>query len=307
VFVEGEVEDLTRPITFVAFRGVAAGYTDVMRIPLLRGRSLTRDDIDHRESNVVVNKALAEAYFPGQAPVGRRIRSSRMGSPWLTIVGVVANTPTMAPGEPVPTAQLFMPMSIAGGPDIPREALIGPDVTAMNYVVRSSLPPSSLITAVRRAIDNVDRNLAISQVRPLQDIVDRASDQMTFTMMLLAIAASVALMLGAIGIYGVISYIVTQRTGEIGVRLAMGAEPRTVARMILRQGGLITLLGVGTGLIAALAGSQLIRSLLYGVSPRDPVVFSMTTLVLLAIALVACWLPARRASRLSPLQALRTE
>ena len=126
-------------------------------------------------------------------------------------------------------------------------------------------------------------------------------------MILLAIAATVALLLGAIGIYGVISYIVTQRTGEIGVRLAMGAEPRSVARMILRQGGLITLLGVGAGLIAALAGSQLIRSLLYGVSPRDPVVFSITTFVLLAIALLACWLPARRASRLSPLQALRTE
>jgi ABC-type antimicrobial peptide transport system permease subunit len=144
-------------------------------------------------------------------------------------------------------------------------------------------------------------------VRPLQDIVDRASDQMTFTMILLAIAASVALMLGAIGIYGVISYIVTQRTGEIGVRLAMGAEPRSVAGMILRQGSMVTLLGITVGLIAALAGSQLIQSLLYGVSPRDPIVFSLTTIVLLVIALLACWLPARRAARLSPLEALRTE
>jgi ABC-type antimicrobial peptide transport system permease subunit len=230
-----------------------------------------------------------------------------MGTPWLTIVGIVANTPTVAPGERAPTAQLFMPMSIAGGPDIPREALIGPDVTIMNYVVRSSLPSSSLVTAVRRAIDNVDPNLAISQVRSLQDIVDRASDQTSFTMVLLAIAATVALLLGAIGIYGVISYIVAQRTGEIGVRLAMGAEPRTVARMILRQGGLVTMLGIVAGLIAALAGSQLIRSLLYGVSPRDPIVFSLTTVALLVVALLACWLPARRASRLSPLQALRTE
>ena len=126
-------------------------------------------------------------------------------------------------------------------------------------------------------------------------------------MILLAIAATVALLLGAIGIYGVISYIVAQRTGEIGVRLAMGAEPRTVARMILRQGGLVTMLGIVAGLIAALAGSQLIRTLLYGVSPRDPIVFSLTTVALLVVALLACWLPARRASRLSPLQALRTE
>jgi predicted permease len=307
LFVDGEVEDLTRPITLVGFRAVAGGYTDVMRIPLLRGRSLTRDDIDRRESNVVVNKALADAYFPGHDPVGRRVRSSRMGTPWLTIVGVVANTPTVAPGETAPTAQLFMPMSIAGGPEIPREALIGPDVTLMSYVVRSSLSSSTLVTAVRKAIDNVDPNVAISQVRSLQDIVDRASDQMTFTMVLLGIAATVALLLGAIGIYGVISYIVAQRTGEIGVRLAMGAEPQTVARMILRQGGTVTLLGIVAGLVAALGGSQLIRSLLYGVSPRDPMIFGLTTLVMLAIALLACWLPARRAARLSPLQALRTE
>jgi ABC-type antimicrobial peptide transport system permease subunit len=126
-------------------------------------------------------------------------------------------------------------------------------------------------------------------------------------MVLLAIAATVALLLGAIGIYGVISYIVAQRTGEIGVRLAMGAEPRTVARMILRQGGLVTLLGIVTGLIAAFAGSQLIRSLLFGVSPRDPIVFTVTTVTLLVVALLACWVPARRAARLSPLQALRTE
>jgi ABC-type antimicrobial peptide transport system permease subunit len=177
----------------------------------------------------------------------------------------------------------------------------------MSYVVRSSLPSSSLVTAVRHAIDNVDPNLAISQARSLQDIVDRASDQMTFTMILLAIAASVALMLGAIGIYGVISYIVSQRTGEIGVRLAMGAEPRSVAAMILRQGGAVTLTGIVVGLIVALAGSQLIQSLLYGVSPRDPIVFSLTTIALLVIALLACWLPARRAARLSPLEALRTE
>jgi putative ABC transport system permease protein len=307
LFVDGEAEDLTRPIAIVGFRAVAGGYTDVMRMPILRGRSLTRDDIDRRESNVVVNKALAEAYFPNQDPIGRRIRSSRMGTPWLTIVGVVADTPTTAPGERAPIAQLFMPMSIAGGPEIPREALIGPDITIMNYVVRSAVPSSSLVTAVRRAIDNVDPNLAISQVRPLQDIVDRASEQMTFTMALLSIAAIVALLLGAIGIYGVISYIVAQRTGEIGVRLAMGAEPRTVARMILRQGGLVTLFGIVAGLIAAFAGSQLIRSLLYGVSPRDPIVFSLTTVTLLVVALLACWLPARRAARLSPLQALRTE
>jgi predicted permease len=311
--VEGEVFDPKRVRPFIAFRAVAGGYTDVMRMPLLRGRSLTRTDVDRQEMNIVVNKVVADAYFPGQDPIGKRVRSSVPPNsklptpPWWTIVGVVANTPTMALAEATPTGLMFQPMSIAGGPDIPREALMGPDITGMSYVVRSSVPAASLVAAVRRAIDEVDPDLAIAQVRMLQDIVDRASDQTSFTMILLVIAATVALLLGAIGIYGVISYIVSQRTGEIGLRLAMGAEPPMVARMILKQGGTVALLGIVAGLIAALAGSQLIRSLLYGVSPRDPLVFSLTAISLLVVALLACWLPARRAAKLSPLQALRTE
>jgi predicted permease len=312
--IEGEVPDPTRPPrTWVFFRAVGGNYTDVMGMKLLRGRGIDRGDIERSEPNVVVNQAFADAYFPGQDPVGRRVRSgtpptSKLPSPsWLTIVGVVSSTPSFALSEPAPMPQMNMPMSIAGGPDIPRESLIGPDITTTNYVVRSATPSSDLVAAVRTAIDEVDPNLAIAQVRTLQDIVDRASDQTTFTMVLLAIAAVVALLLGAIGIYGVVSYIVTQRTGEIGVRLAMGAEPASVANLILRQGGIVTLVGIAVGLIAALAGSRLIQSLLYGIGPRDPAVFVVTTLFLLGIALLACWLPARRAARLSPLEALRTD
>jgi putative ABC transport system permease protein len=310
--VEGEAPDPNRPKPFVFFRGVGAGYIEAMGMRLLRGRSLERQDIDRREPVIVINKALADLYFPGKDPINQRVKSgtlpsSRPEAPWLTIVGVVANTPTITLGERTPWLQMFMPMSIAGGPEIPREALIGPDVTMMSYVVRSSTPASDVANAVRDAIDDVDPDLALAQVRTLEEIVDRASDQMTFTMVLLVIAAAVALLLGIIGIYGVVSYIVAQRTGEIGVRLAMGAEPRAVAGMILRQGGLVTLVGVGVGLAAALAGSRLIQSLLYDVGPRDPVIFVVTTLALLGIALVACWLPARRAARLSPLDALRTD
>jgi len=143
--------------------------------------------------------------------------------------------------------------------------------------------------------------------RTLEETLDRASAQMAFTMVLLAIAAGVTLVLGAIGTYGVMSYIVSQRTGEIGVRLALGAEPGNVAGMIARQGGLVALVGAAVGLGVALAGSRLIESLLYNVSPRDPGVFAATTALLVAVALAACWLPARRASRLSPMEALRTE
>jgi predicted permease len=311
--VAGELPDTSRPGPWAWWRAVSGSHAEVMGMRLLRGRTIDRGDVERREPAVVVNTAFADAFFPGQDAVGRRVRSSTPPNsalptpPWLEIIGIVSNTPTNALAEPAPMPQLYMPMSIAGGPDIPRESLIGPDVTTVNYVVRAATPPSSLVAAVRAEIDGVDANLAIAQVRTLQDIVDRASDQMSFTMVLLTVAAAAALLLGTIGIYGVVSYIVAQRTGEIGVRLAMGAEPGSVTRMILRQGGTVTLVGALVGLIAALAGSRLIQSLLFGVSARDPVIFAGTTLFLLGVALMACWLPARRAARLSPLEALRTE
>jgi ABC-type antimicrobial peptide transport system permease subunit len=141
----------------------------------------------------------------------------------------------------------------------------------------------------------------------MQSLVDRASAQMAFTMVLIAIAGGVALMLGLVGIYGVMSYIVSQRTSEIGVRMALGAEPRSVAAMILKQGSAVALAGGATGVIVALAGSRLMASLLYGITPRDPWVFVITTLLLLIVSALACWLPARRAARLSPLEALRVD
>ena len=153
----------------------------------------------------------------------------------------------------------------------------------------------------------IDANLAIAQVLTLQEILDLASAQMAFTMVLLVIAAGVSLILGVIGIYGAMSYIVSQRTAEIGVRLALGAEPGSVAWMVVRQGGIVAFAGIIVGLATAFAGSRLIASLLYGVGPRDPGVFAGTTLLLFVVVLLACWLPARRAARLSPLEALRTE
>src|SRR6185295_9902441 len=163
-----------------------------------------------------------------------------------------------------------LPMSLARSQELP----VSPDAAAMGFIVRTATPPLGLVPSVRRTIDAIDKNLALAQVRTLQDVLDRASAQMAFTMVLLAIAAGVALTLGVIGIYAVMSYIVSQRTGEIGVRLALGAEPRSVARMIVQQGGLVALGGIAIGLTAAFAGGRLIESLLYGVSPRDPGVFA---------------------------------
>jgi putative ABC transport system permease protein len=312
VVPEGAIDDGTlRP--WALFYAVAGGYFEATGIRLLRGRFIDRGDVERGEPVAVVNTALADALFPNQDPLGKSFRSSMppTSSPnaplWLEIVGVVSNTPVASLAERTPVAQLYMPMSIAGGPDIPAITMLGPSVSKMSYVVRAATPPANLVATVRTTLSEIDSHLAVSEVRSLEDILDHATAQTAFTMTLIIIAASVALMLGAIGIYGVMSYIVSQRTGEIGVRLALGADPGHVAGMIIRQGGLVAFAGVVVGLGLAYAGSRFIASLLYGVSARDPVVFAATTVLLSTVALVACWLPARRGARLSPLEALRTE
>jgi putative ABC transport system permease protein len=305
LFVEGRTLPPGANPPLIRFSAVAGGYFEAMGTRLIRGRRIDPNDVDRQEPIVVVNEALANIAFPRQDPIGQRIR---LGNPavtrtpgWLTITGVVSNMSFRTLSEATPVPIMYMPM-IA-----PRVVNIVPPLDAMSYVVRTAVTAEGLTAPARRAISEVDSNLALAQVRTLQDILDRASAQMAFTMVLLAIAAGVALMLGVIGIYGVMSYIVSQRTGEIGVRLALGAEPGSVARMIVRQGGFVAFTGVIVGLTAAVAGGRLIESLLYGVSPRDPGVFAATTLILLGVALLACWLPARRAARLSPLEALRTD
>jgi predicted permease len=297
------------------FNAVASRYFETMGIRLIRGRTFDRADIDRREPVVVVDEVFAQRFFSNGNPIGEHVASNRPSTrpgeepslTWLTIVGVVSKTPIRVLGDPDPIAQLYMPMSIAGGPDFPISTLVGPDISTMSYVVRPASSPTGLVSSIRRAIDTVDAKLAMAQVRTLETILENASSQMAFTMVLIAIAAGVGLMLGMIGIYGVMSYIVTQRTGEIGVRLALGAEPATVAGMIVQQGGVVAIGGIAVGLAVAAAGSSVIESLLFGVSPRDPGVFAATTCLLVGVALVACWLPARRAASLSPLEALRTE
>jgi predicted permease len=304
IFVEGRTlgPGVNPPI--VLRRAIAGGYFETMGMRIVRGRTIARGDVDRNEAIVAVNEALARILFPSEDPIGRRVRlgNPALGVPgWLTIAGVVKDTPLVTLGEPSPVPQLFMPLFSTLEMNLPTR------IDAFSFVLRTAVPPASLAAAVRGAVAAVDARLALAQIRTLQDALDRASAQMAFTMVLLAIAATVTLALGVIGIYGVMSYIVSQRTGEIGVRLAMGAAPGSVARMIVRQGGVVAVIGLTAGLVSALAGSRMIESLLYGVSARDPLVFTATTLILLVVSLAACWLPARRAARLSPLEALRTE
>jgi putative ABC transport system permease protein len=311
LFVDGRPFPVGALPPGVSFRAVAADYFQTTGIHLIRGRGIDRHDVDQAASVVVINQELARVYFPNQDPIGQRIASSRppsmSGPDWLLIVGIAGDTPSGSLVESRPMPAVYMPISIARGPETPVTALVGPGISIMSYVLRTTTPPRTLVPAVRRTIHEVDANLPIVQVRTLQEMLDQASVYMAFTMVLLAIAAAVALLLGVIGIYGVTSYIVSQRRAEIGLRLALGAEPHRVVAMIVRQGGMVALAGTITGLAAALAASRVLGSLLYGVSERDPGVFTTTTLALLAIALLACWLPARRAARLNPLDTLRAD
>jgi predicted permease len=313
VFVQRATET-ARPTARSAptlFHGVAAGYAETLGIRLLRGRHLDRDDIERGEPNVVVDQAFADAYFKELDPVGQRIASSRppaQGPPaWLTIVGVVSSTVSDFLGEPKPTPKVYMPMSIAGGPEIPVVALVGPNVATMNYVIRARVDPLSLVAQSRRVVDTVDATLALAEVGTLEQSLARSSAQASFTMVLLAIAASVTLVLGVIGIYGVMSYIVSQRRSEIGIRLALGATPATVVAMIVQQGATVAAAGLATGAAMAAAGSRLIASLLFDVSPRDPGIFAIAIGLLFAVALFACWLPSRRAARVNAIEALRAD
>src|SRR5688572_7843608 len=270
------------------FRAISGGYFEAMGMRILRGRPIDRGDVDRQEPVAVISQTLARTIFKGQDPIGKRVASNqpppKPGAPrplvWLTVVGVVTDIPMRALNE-TPMPMLYMPLSQAS----PRAGGILPGLSYLHFVVRTATPPGDHVTAARAAVREVDPDLAIAQVGTLQELVDRASAQMTFTMVLLAIAAIISLVLGVIGIYGVTSYIVSQRTGEIGVRLALGAEPAGITRQIVMQGGAVSLIGVAIGLVGAFAGGRLIASVLYGVSPRDPVVFASMAITLQVVAL----------------------
>jgi putative ABC transport system permease protein len=301
IFVEGRPQPRGGQPPIAAVRAVASDYFAAMGMRLFSGRGLDWQDIERNERIAVVDDLFAHVLFPGESPIGRRVRLPGLSTPyfWLTIVGVVANTPTRALAEPRRVPKLYIPLFT--------DRRIGPPLDALSYVVRSTTPPLSLVRTVRAAIREVDANLALAQVRTLQDILDLSSAHMAFTMVLLVIAATVALTLGVIGIYGAMSYIVSQRTNEIGIRLALGAQPSSVIGLIVRQGAIVALAGIAVGLSLAAAEGRLIQSLLYEVSPRDPGVLISTALMLLTVALLGCWLPARRAARLNALDALRAD
>lgn len=287
------------PIT--SMRRIADNYFRVAGVRLLSGRLFTDQDHVQPTRAAVVDERLAALYFPGEDAIGQRVytTSDDEEEPY-EIVGVVNHVVAFDPRSEDRPPQLYLPL-------LSHTSTNTPGVNAAHYIVRTSSGPEALVAAVRREIAAMDPNLALSGVTTLEAMLSDARASMAFTMVLIVISGSVALVLGVIGIYGVVSYVVSQRTGEIGVRMAMGARPGNVAAMVLRQAGRVVGVGLGAGLAIALAGNDLAEDLLFNVSATDPTTYAVVVLGLLLVSLLACWLPARRAAGLDPAQALRSD
>jgi putative ABC transport system permease protein len=276
---------------------VSPEYFRALNIPLRRGRAFAESDAKRSPPVVIVNESLARKYFTGAEPLGQQlVLDGPDGRPLppREIVGVVGNVRFEGlNGEEV--AEYYIPFQQSPAP-------------TMEVVVRSKGPDAAaLAPAVRGALKDVDPNMLIWETRTMDELVGRSVAPQRFNVALLGLFAALALMLAAVGIYGVMSYTVTQRTHEIGIRMALGARGRDVLRMVVRQGMLLTLLGLAVGLVGALALTRLMSSLLYGVSATDPLVFAAVSLLLAGVALLSCYVPARRATKVDPMVALRYE
>jgi putative ABC transport system permease protein len=294
--IEGHPES---PERFAYTPSVSANYFDVMRIPILKGRGFTGYDTEKAPDVVVISESCARRYFPDGDPIGRRIRFNRdpNDSPiLLEIVGVTGDVKQQElRAEAVPT--------------IYRPVLQGRNRYQLGglFVLRSSVAPNSLIASIRKEIQAIDPELPIYRATPLVDLISETTKRQRFSALLLGMLAALAIGLSAVGLYGVMSYLVTHRTQEIGIRMALGAQSSDVLELVIRQGMLPVVIGMTVGLAAGLALTRLMRSLLFEVSATDPMTFVVSALLLTLVALLACWIPARRATKVDPMVALRFE
>jgi putative ABC transport system permease protein len=274
---------------------ISSAYTTAMGIPLLRGRTFTDSDNETAPLVGLVNATMARRFWTNGDPVGKRIlREQPSGDEkWITIVGVVADTKLYGLDNPA-RLEVYYPYRQRPYSD-------------MNLVVRSAVDPSGLTASVRAAVAAIDKDQPIFAVHTMQQLVDDSISTRRLTLVLLGIFSALALLLAAIGIYGVMAYTVALRTQEIGIRMALGAQRRDVLRLVLGQGARIAFFGVAIGLAAAAALARLLSSLLFSVSASDPVTFAAVAVLLVAVALLACYIPARRALRVDPIIALRYE
>ena len=278
-------------------RSVMGDYFHVMHIPLKTGRDFQTPDFDQKAPLVgIVNDEMVKQYFPGENPLGKRVRWARDPEVhWIEIVGVVGNVKHFGLDLPEQPA-LYSPYT-----------QIDPWKRWMSFAVRTQADPFAMTQALKEQIWKVDSQLPITRVQTMNEVAAASFDARRFNMFLLTLFASLALVLAAVGVYGVMSYAVTQRTHEIGIRMALGAQVGNVMRLVMKSGLMIATVGVVLGLAGAFALTRLMSSLLFAVEPTDKATFTGVSLCLLLIALAACYIPARRATRVDPLQALRYE
>jgi putative ABC transport system permease protein len=275
---------------------VSTGYFKAMGLRLMKGREFNEQDARNAPGVCIIDEKFAETYWPGQDPLGKRMKygGANPDNPWSVVVGVVANVKYQGLDQQSPRVQIFLPYTQA--------TFLG-----ASLVVRAAGDPGILAAAVRKEVSTMDPDLPVSDIRTMSEVIKGSVGRRRLSMTLIGIFAGVAMTLSAIGLYGVMSYSVSQRTHEIGIRMALGARERDVLRLVVGHGMALAIVGVAVGLVGALALTRLLSSLLFGVSATDTSTFIVISLLLAGVALVACAVPARRATKVDPMVALRYE
>lgn len=303
IFAEDKVyaNDTIAPLRL--YKYVSPGFLQTAGTRLVAGREFTWSEVYGLRSVVMVSENFArETWGSPSAAIGKRIREfSKM--PWHEVIGVIQDVHEKGVQDKAPEIVYWPPMM---------ENLFGPGpaqaVRTVTFVIRSERAGTeSFLNEIRQSVWSVNSNLPLASVRTMQEVYDKSVARTSFTLVMLGVAGSMALALGIIGIYGVISYSVSQRKREIGIRLALGAQSGDVVSMVLRQGAKLALVGVCIGVVAAFGSARLMTSLLFGVTAHDPLTFAAVAALLILVALLACYIPARRVMKVDPVVALRYE
>ena len=278
-----------------SYRLTCPGYFEALGIPVVRGRDFTAADRLGAPGAVIINEEMARRYFDGQDPIGQRMKLGRPASmtPWMTIVGIVGDVRHFGLDNPI-RQEIFRPYSQAVWP-------------SMTITVKTAVDPGTLATPVKAALARIDPEQPVSSIRTMDDVLADSVSGRRFPMLLLTLFSGVALTLSAIGVYGVVSYLVSQRTREMGIRVALGARRRQVVQLVVGHAMRPIVAGLLIGVSGAVWSGRLLSTLLYSVKPTDPAVLAGIAAILGTTAAIACWVPARRAATVDPLVALREE
>jgi putative ABC transport system permease protein len=298
--IEGFVKREGGPIENVDFyQSASKDYFTTLGIRLMDGRLFEDRDAKGAPLAVIVNKTMANTFWPNQNPLGHRVKAggTRPEDPWWTVIGVVDDAKNAGLDRPAGT-ELYLPYTQAEGQR----------VSEMYVLLRARSGDSRGLTgAVRQQLNEIDASLPLADVRMMDDVLERAQARPKFLTLLLTLFSAVALAIATVGIYGVVSFSVARRTKEFGLRMVLGAQGGDVLGLVMKQGASMVLIGLAAGLLAAFALTRLMASLLFGVAPTDIATFATVTAILAAVALAACYIPARRATRVDPMQTLRHE